>query len=441
METDQLKARVQELEAELAALRTAKDDEVQRLQDAVSAGQTALQEERAHSTTLAKDVRDAEVMAELERHRALDALRREHEHALERERQLVAEEKRRAEQWISDIKKGFQVERRNLLEQIERLEAPDGRRGPAPESGEVPASVEEEPVGEHRSTVPSLTSGGELGGVASGDVASASVDVASVVVGESASEPVGSVVGVEPAGSQVDLMQSMTELLRAQVQAMTQAAAAQSLPLLACYNGEGSQTDEEGVDRWLEQFVERGQLAGWTDEVKLCQLKSHLEGMALHAFRMFPKEDRSTFRLAAEALRKMFRPVDIEELRGLEFHRKTQVDGESVEQLGLELQRLGRRAFPSMEGSKLDRLLKGRFFQALHTKWQRKLGAPKPSESFSELYDRARMMEHHDKQYSATAAAYGDAKKPSQGNNTRNNRPIVDPKESGVAGHQGTRRR
>lgn len=148
METDQLKARVQELESELAALRTAKDDEVRRLQDAVSAGQAALQEERAHSTALARDVRDAEATAELERHRALDALRREHGHALERERQLVAEEKRRAEQWISDLKRGFQVERQSLLEKIARLEAPDGPRGPAPESGEVPAPVEEEPVGE-----------------------------------------------------------------------------------------------------------------------------------------------------------------------------------------------------------------------------------------------------------------------------------------------------
>lgn len=46
----------------------------------------------------------------------------------------------------------------------------------------------------------------------------------------------------------------MAELRRAQVQAMTQAAAAQSLPPLACYTGEGSQTDEHGIDQWLEQF-------------------------------------------------------------------------------------------------------------------------------------------------------------------------------------------
>ena len=72
------KAKVQELEAELIALRTAKDAKLKWLQDAVSAGQTALQEES----------KDAEVIAELERHRTLDT-----QHALERERQLVAEEK------------------------------------------------------------------------------------------------------------------------------------------------------------------------------------------------------------------------------------------------------------------------------------------------------------------------------------------------------------
>ena len=33
-------------------------------------------------------------------------------------------------------------------------------------------------------------------------------------------------------------------------------------------------------------------------------------------------------------------------------------------------------------------------------KWQRKLGAPKPKESFEELYDRARTLERHDQQYS-----------------------------------------
>ena len=65
---------------------------------------------------------------------------------------------------------------------------------------------------------------------------------------------------------------------------------------------------------------------------------------------------------------------------------------------------LARRAFPSLGERELDRLLKGRCFQALLPKWQRKLGAPKVGESFQELYERARTSEQHDQQYRGGAA-------------------------------------
>lgn len=71
------------------------------------------------------------------------------------------------------------------------------------------------------------------------------------------------------------------------------------------------------------------------------------------------------------------------------------------------------------EGPKFDRLLKGRFYQVA-------ADVGNISESFSEQYDRTRMMERHDKQYLATAAAYGDSKKSQQGNNTKTARPSVD---------------
>ena len=71
---------------------------------------------------------------------------------------------------------------------------------------------------------------------------------------------------------------------------------------------------------------------------------------------------------------------------------------------------MGRKAFPQMNEKELDRLLKGRFFQALNSKWQRKLAAPKSNETFNELYDRARTLEKHEKQISATAAIKGDTK-------------------------------
>ena len=52
-------------------------------------------------------------------------------------------------------------------------------------------------------------------------------------------------------------------------------------------------------------------------------------------------------------------------------------------------------------------MLKGRFYQSLLPKWQRKLGAPKLDESSTALYDRARMLKIHDQQYTAAVQARG----------------------------------
>ena len=101
---------------------------------------------------------------------------------------------------------------------------------------------------------------------------------------------------------------------------------------------------------------------------------------------MLPDEDKSDFDKAVKALQKRFKPADIEELRGLEFHHLIQGE-DTIEQLGMNIQLLGRKAFPTIVGKDFDRLLKGRFFQALLVKWQKKLGAPKPDETFHQLYD------------------------------------------------------
>ena len=217
-----------------------------------------------------------------------------------------------------------------------------------------------------------------------------------------------------PASGQASLVQSMTELLKAQTQmlaAQAQAASVQGLPALTPFTGEESQSQlfDEDFDHWLKSFEERTFVARWTAEQKLCQLKAHLNKTALQMFRLLSEDERSTYDKAVQALRKRFKPIDIEELRGIEFNQKMQQD-ESIEQLGIELQNLGRKAFPQMNEKELDRLLKGRFFQALNSKWQRKLAAPKPNETFNELYDRARTLEKHEKQISATAAIKSDAK-------------------------------
>ena len=52
--------------------------------------------------------------------------------------------------------------------------------------------------------------------------------------------------------------------------------------------------------------------------------------------------------------------------------------------------------------------MKGRFFQGLLPKWQRKLGAPKTDETFEDLFNRAHTVEKHDEQYNQSAADKSD---------------------------------
>ena len=56
---------------------------------------------------------------------------------------------------------------------------------------------------------------------------------------------------------------------------------------------------------------------------------------------------------------------------------------ESVEQLSIDVISLGRKVFPKICEAEFDRILKGRFFQALLPKWQRKLGTPKIDEKLT----------------------------------------------------------
>ena len=160
-------------------------------------------------------------------------------------------------------------------------------------------------------------------------------------------------------------------------------------------------------ERWLKRFKERARLAKWTEDTKLCQLKLQLSKVVDQAFQMLPKDVKSSYERVIDALKKWFCSVEIGELKSMDFHQCVQGD-EAIQELGMDLQKLARKAFPSMEGKDFDRMLKGRFYQALHPRWQRKLNAPKPDETFGQLFERARMLEQHEKQFTASAAGCGE---------------------------------
>ena len=313
-------------------------------------------------------------------------------------------------------------------------------------SGKVPGSTGGPPVTvgrdsagvaakEHESVVsesaPGKTTSSETGhGVTSpGGVDKSKVLGASPgdsVSAESGDSPKSAVTGgvaessmpaIVPADSS-ELAQSMAKFIQAHTDMMaaqTKAMAAQSLPPLVHFSGEGSLVGEESFDRWLEHFEERAAVAGWSEDQKKYRLKMHLDKTAFQTFCMLSKETKQSYSAVVEALRKRFHPVDIEELRGAEFYQIYQKE-ESVEEIGIKLQSAARKAFPSLIGKEHDRLMKGRFFQSLLPKWQRKLGAPKTDETFEDLFNRARTVEKHDEQYSQSAADKSDNRKKSSSN-------------------------
>jgi len=137
----------------------------------------------------------------------------------------------------------------------------------------------------------------------------------------------------ETVSSAEGVVETFTRLLKAQtdvIAAQAKAVAVQNLPSLKCYTGEGGDATNDGFDRWLERFRERAKFAGWSAEEQLYQLKLHLDKTALDVFRMMPDSERETVDSAVTALKKRFKPADIEELRGLEFNYRAQGGDESI---------------------------------------------------------------------------------------------------------------
>ena len=73
---------------------------------------------------------------------------------------------------------------------------------------------------------------------------------------------------------------------------------------------------------------------------------------------MLPASEKATYKAVVEVLECRFHSLDIEELRGLKFHQLMQ-DTQSVEDVGIQLQRLARKAFPKSGAKEFDRMLKG----------------------------------------------------------------------------------
>ena len=435
-----------ELEAEVTRLKTLLDDAQaavwEKERQLVELEATCKKRLEEAEVTLARHSEEVDAVreeCELRRLREAEALRQ----SFDRERHLWLTEK---EEWAS-LKEAMQGEKRKLLlrvEELEREKAPGGEHSDSSDEeggATVPESVGTEGGGEGVATSVTACTPSVVGGVTtatstapvatltsvitsttSAPVLTSSTTSASTVtplVSTSASSATTSTSTVLSTPSVVStsmssatasdtvlgaadtggVVHSVTKLLEAQSQMVAKAMIAQSFPPLPSFTGEN---EEEGFERWLESFEDRAKVAGWSPEQSLYQLKCHLARTALQSFRLLSKEEKSDYSRAVAAMKKRFTCIDIEELRGMAFHRLMQ-EQQSAEQLGLELQKLAHKAFLLVSGADFDRLLKGRFYSALLPKWQKKLGAPRTSERFRDLYERARTVERHEAQFQQSA--------------------------------------
>ena len=343
------------------------NEEVERLKALLGEAQAALKE-KERELTKAKEVyeerlgaaevtfegqRDVQVAAvkmecELDKLRDIEALRKN----FDKERQLWYQEKEEWAVW----KTAAQGEKDELLLQIAELKK---EKAHVSESGSGSEHISSSESDEDKGGVPPT---GETEG--SGEVVVPSGATTKRPGSDGVTTTDASVGGTE------GVEQSVTKLLEAQTQMVAKAMVAQSFPPLPAFTGE---SEEENFKRWLESFEDRAKVAGWSPEQSLYQFKCHLSKTALQAFHLFSKEDRANYASALTAMKKRFTSIDIEELRGMEFHSLMQ-ESQSAEQLGLQLQKLAHKAFPSFSGDDFDRLLKGRFYSALLPKWQKKLG-------------------------------------------------------------------
>ena len=380
--------RIAELEAQLEAARRTVDEQKDELERA-----------RQSDAELRQRLNDANVELEA-------TLLRAEVERLSTSKKVRGEERERSQVWADDLRERFKAEKRVLEERIAALEAKSTSEASTPTTS---ASAGDTPTSGSSATISTTTPSTRVSTVSSETSVGASSSITTTAALPASTTTSGSSTTVThstPTLTSVGSAEMIARLFETQSQLLAAQVQAASLPPLKCFDG-NLEGDDAEFERWMERFEERARLAKWTEETRLCQLKLHLTKLADQVFQMFPKEDQSSYSRAVTALKKRFRSVEIEELKGLEFRRRVQGE-ESIEQLGMDLQKLGHKAFPAAEGREFDRLLKGRFYQALHPRWQRKLNAPRTDETFTQLFERARMLEHHEKQFTASAACRAD---------------------------------
>ena len=267
----ELADKVRSLEAELAEVRetiVSKDEELDNLRSQLN--EAKAESDRAHHKAaetvrvLEQQLESERVQAELTHLRALESLRAEHQLAIQREKDAMDEERKRMSVWVQDVKDSCDKEKKHLEERVEALLkeketcVPDVG-GATDRSTHASTERSEDSTTDHTTPAsdPPTDPGG--GGAGGGGGATDTTPPPSTVTST------GTSTGDAPRSAATGMVETMTTFLQTQAEAMAahaRATAAQQLPALPLYTGEGKQAADDGFERWIDRFKERAKVAG-----------------------------------------------------------------------------------------------------------------------------------------------------------------------------------
>ena len=119
------------------------------------------------------------------------------------------------------------------------------------------------------------------------------------------------------------------------------------LPTIPSFSGRDG-GDDEVFEEWLEQFEAVASLAGWNEHAKLVNLTARLRGVAYSFFRSCTPEQRSSYSLLVEQMKKRFTPVQLTAIQTQLFHDRVQNNKESVDDYAQALRKLFKKSYSSL---------------------------------------------------------------------------------------------
>ena len=134
-----------------------------------------------------------------------------------------------------------------------------------------------------------------------------------------------------------------------QSEALSVALMAQQLPLPSKFSGNDPSSEGETFEEWITQFELVAEMHKWNPQAKLIHLITRLRGEAFNFYRSCSKQQKASYDLLVKELTHRFTPVRIQSVQTSLFHDRKQRDHETVDKYAQDLKSLFYKAYPQSQ--------------------------------------------------------------------------------------------